>query len=184
MKCRAILTVVMCLLVFTTANAQTKVGEPSKKEKCSWDDFPPAKFPEAPKQIPKADKARQAAIDLLAKKRRPFIDPLKGARFYGLCEIGSVKPSKDGKFLVRARQCKDIAEVDGPANEWVGKRWIQRWVEWEVDEARALRLTKGMRMNAVGQVVDITIGDHKDLVHGGATGNDQVFTIHLTDVKN
>lgn len=99
----------------------------------------------------------RAAIEKAARSQREYLDKHFGAaKFYGLCEVRSVKPMKEkpGSFLVSAREARDqLGDTKARSVDGVG--WTVRYVEWVVPEAAALRLATDDRFNISGQIVGV-----------------------------
>jgi len=135
-----------------------------------------AEKPKAPKQMALADVA-----EWLAKPgHKP--EQLVGCRISGRVVVASVKATElEGKHLVKAVEA--TALTAGVHAAWVGSRWVQTIVSWEVGEDSAARFHADDELSVAGTVAKAESKMGLDLVGGRTRGKDVRIELTLSAVK-
>lgn len=167
-----------CLLLLLVLCAPCFAKDAKEGSSLTWSDFPIRGLPEVPAKLPKDPKRRDAIIAHAQKAQQEFLKKKYGeAKFFGLCEVRSVKPIKEepGKFLVFAREARDLTSNTISRSELGG--WRLRCVEWTVAESRALQLAPEQRFNISGTISSISAEGN------GVIDSPLKITIHIEKAK-
>lgn len=157
----------------------------------TWDNVPPSSFPDV-LSIRGGKTAKAKAIAAAQQDRADSVAALVGREFYGLCQIVSVKPVKNGKgFEVIAAECWDPLTLTrtAPITSRDGTE-RRRYATWIVNRDEALLLQPRQRFNIIGTFADLSVREGlgpkprpQDRHLGFSRTVHQDFTVHLENVR-
>jgi hypothetical protein len=155
------------MVLLMTVVSLAKDPPPPKAVTLTWTDFPIDGFPKTPAKLLRNQKQR----DALLKAQADFIKQhLGNAKFYGLCEIRSVKPDKDndGQYIVKAVEIRDLTHEAVLVTHMDKEKGLSlvRYVNWKVGESDAKGIAASERGNVTGKLAGVTVVDSPSAANG------------------